>query len=59
MDENRWQAYLELIQSLLSCPSGEEPHTLQAHLELVDAELVEVMIFVAEQMAVEGYGNVT
>jgi len=57
MDKNRWQAYLELIQSLLSCPSGEETQTLQAHPELVDAELVQVMISVADQMAAEGYGN--
>ncbi|NER19185.1 MAG: tetratricopeptide repeat protein [Symploca sp. SIO1C2] len=57
MDENRLQAYLELIQSLLSCPDGEETQTLQAHPELVDAELVQVIISVAEQMAAEGDKN--
>ncbi|NEQ71284.1 MAG: tetratricopeptide repeat protein [Symploca sp. SIO2D2] len=57
MDENRLQAYLELIQSLLSCPSGEETQMLQAHRELVDAELVEMMLSVAEQMAAEWEEN--
>ncbi|NEP11944.1 MAG: tetratricopeptide repeat protein [Symploca sp. SIO2C1] len=57
MDEHRWQGYRKLIQSLLSCPDGEETQTLQAHWELVDAGLVELMISVAEQMAAEGDGD--
>ena len=57
MEENRLQAYLELIQALLSCPNGEETQILQANSELVDAGLVQVMQQVAEQMAGEGNGN--
>ncbi|NER24230.1 MAG: CHAT domain-containing protein [Symploca sp. SIO1C2] len=57
MDENRVQAYLELIQKLLNCPNGKEGQILQANEELVDAGLVQVMKQVAEQMAAEGNGN--
>ena len=49
MEENRLQAYLELIQALLNCPSGEETQILQANSELVDEGLVQVMQQVAEQ----------
>ncbi|HLO48568.1 MAG TPA: hypothetical protein VK211_09165, partial [Kamptonema sp.] len=44
MDELRRQAYLNLIQSLLSCSSGEKKQILQANSELVDAGLVQVML---------------
>ncbi|MEG3844978.1 tetratricopeptide repeat protein, partial [Microcoleus sp. herbarium14] len=44
MDELRHQAYLNLIQSLLNCPNGEENQILQANSELVDAGLVKVML---------------
>jgi len=40
MNEQRQQAYLELIQTLLDCPSGQETEILQGNQELVDAELV-------------------
>ena len=36
MNETRRQAYLNLIDSLLTCPSGEEIEILQANLELID-----------------------
>ncbi|MBD1829940.1 CHAT domain-containing protein [Microcoleus vaginatus GB1-A2] len=36
MNEERHQAYLTLIQSLLTCPSEEEIPILQANLELLD-----------------------
>jgi len=36
MDEQRLQAYFNLIESLLNCPSGEEIEILQANLELID-----------------------
>ncbi|MEG3900035.1 MULTISPECIES: CHAT domain-containing tetratricopeptide repeat protein [unclassified Microcoleus] len=36
MNEERHQAYLTLIQSLLTCPSDEETAILQANLELLD-----------------------
>jgi CHAT domain-containing protein len=44
MNEERRQAYLNLIDSLLTCPSGEENQILQANSELVDAGLVQVML---------------
>ncbi|MEK0190227.1 CHAT domain-containing protein [Microcoleus anatoxicus] len=44
MNEERIQAYLNLIESLLNCPSGEENQILQANSELVDAGLVQVML---------------
>src|SRR4028119_1146880 len=54
MDEQRIAAYLELIQTLLECPSGEEEDILNANLELVDANFVQVMEAEAEKMAAEG-----
>jgi hypothetical protein len=57
MDEQRLAAYLELIQALLECPSGEEDDILNANLELVDANFVQVMEAVAEKMAAEGNSN--
>ena len=36
MNEARRQAYLNLIDSLLTCPSEEQIPILQAHLELID-----------------------
>ncbi|NEP13102.1 MAG: hypothetical protein F6K14_23435 [Symploca sp. SIO2C1] len=59
MDENRSQAYLKLIQSLLDSPRGEEAQILQANSELVDAGLVQVMVSVAEHLAAEGSQNAT
>ena len=44
MNEERRQAYLNLIQSLLNCPSGEGSQILQENSELVDAGLVQVML---------------
>lgn len=57
MDEQRLQAYLELIQQLLACPSGEESAILEANSELVDAQLVQVMEAVAQRMVEEGEEN--
>ncbi len=53
MDENRLQSYLNLIQSLLTCPSGQEMELLQQHSELVDSDLIEVMQQEASRMAAE------
>ena len=39
MNEERIQAYLNLIQALLSCPNGEEPQILQANLKYEFAEI--------------------
>lgn len=38
MNEKRREAYLTLIESLLTCPSDEETAILQANLELLDEE---------------------
>ena len=54
MDEQRMQAYLDLINQLLSCPSGEEGKILQAHQELLDPGLLQVMGQVAEYMQQQG-----
>ena len=54
MNEERIQAYLNLIESLLNCPSGEEKQILQANSELVDAGLVQVMLEEAEKQRHEG-----
>ncbi|MFP5272325.1 CHAT domain-containing protein [Coleofasciculus sp.] len=57
MDEQRMTAYINLIQSLLTCPNGEEFSLLQANAELVDQEFVQVMKAVAAQMAEAGNEN--
>ncbi|MEQ9357049.1 hypothetical protein [Coleofasciculus chthonoplastes] len=57
MDEQRQQAYLTLINALLTCPSGEEGQTLQDNAELVDAGLLETMAQVAEVLAERGDEN--
>ena len=57
MDEQRLAAYLQLIQALLECPNGEEGEILNANRELVDANFVQVVEAVAENMAAEGNSN--
>ena len=57
MDEARLNAYIQLIQELLGCDSGERIDILQANPELVDAWLVQVIRAVAEMMAQQGRGN--
>lgn len=54
MNEERIQAYLNVIQSLLTCASGKESQVLQANVELVDQEFVIVMLAVAEDLAQRG-----
>jgi tetratricopeptide (TPR) repeat protein len=54
MDEQRLNAYLELIQALLGCPSGQEIEILQNHRELVDQGLVQVMLQVAGRLREQG-----
>jgi len=57
MDETRAQAYLQLIETLLNCPNGEEQQILQANSELVDSEFLQVCEVVAENLAEEGQEN--
>jgi hypothetical protein len=57
MDETRAQAYLQLIQTLLTYPNGEENQILNANSELVDAELVQTMVAVAAQLSENNQEN--
>jgi CHAT domain-containing protein len=50
MDEQRLEAYINLIEQLLNCPNGEESEILNDNSELVDAGLLEVMTLRAEQL---------
>lgn len=43
MNEERLQAYQNLIQALITCPEGEEWDLLQANQELVDSEFIRVI----------------
>ncbi|BAG01464.1 conserved hypothetical protein [Microcystis aeruginosa PCC 9809] len=43
MDEQRAQAYVNLIEQLLACTEGEEPNILQANQELIDPEFLQMM----------------
>jgi hypothetical protein len=54
MNQQRLQSYIELIQKLLACPSGEEWILLRQHEVLVQPELVPVMEQVANQLANQG-----
>ena len=54
MDEQRFSSYLNLIQQLLNCPSGTEAEVLQENRELVDVELLQIMVALAQKRAEEG-----
>jgi len=43
MNEQRAQAYINLIEQLLACADGEEANILQANQELIDPEFLQVM----------------
>jgi hypothetical protein len=43
MNEQRLQAYYQLIKSLLNCTDGEEPEILAANQELLDAGFVQTV----------------
>nr|WP_069968369.1 CHAT domain-containing protein [Desertifilum tharense]OEJ74005.1 hypothetical protein BH720_16760 [Desertifilum tharense IPPAS B-1220] len=57
MDEQRLQAYGDLIQELLRCPSGEANRILNQHSKLVDEGLVQVLVQVAQQLQSVGREN--
>ncbi|NEO88890.1 MAG: tetratricopeptide repeat protein [Moorea sp. SIO3G5] len=54
MDEQRLQAYLNLIKQLLTCPRGEEVQILESNRELMDAGLLQVMAQEVEKLAADG-----
>lgn len=57
MNEQRTQAYINLINQLLSCNEGNEPQILQDNLELLDQGLIERMVAVAQQSREAGREN--
>lgn len=57
MREERLEAYLNLIQVLLSSSSGEEMEILQTNQALIDAGLVQTMEAVAAMLAERGDGE--
>ncbi|MEA5623071.1 CHAT domain-containing tetratricopeptide repeat protein [Nostoc sp. UHCC 0251] len=57
MKKQRLHAYNQLIQTLLDCPSGEEPEILAANTELLDADFVQVVVAAAEHFAQQGDEN--
>ncbi|QIR41292.1 CHAT domain-containing protein [Tolypothrix sp. PCC 7910] len=57
MNEQRQQAYLNLIRSLLDSPNGEEPEILAANQELLDAGFVQMVEEVAQMFSQQGDEN--
>jgi CHAT domain-containing protein len=57
MDEQRLQAYQQLIQQLLSCPNGEEGAILAANTELLDGGFLQVVVGLAGMFTQEGQEN--
>jgi hypothetical protein len=49
MNEQRLQAYYQLIESLLNCTDGEEPEILAANQELLDAGFVQTEVQVIQR----------
>ena len=57
MNEQRQQAYLNLIQRLLNSPSGEVPQILQANRELLDADFLQMMDAETQRLSQQGNEN--
>ncbi len=57
MDEQRAQAYINLIEQLLACTEGEEPNILQANQELIDPQFLQVMENYATGLEEQGNNN--
>lgn len=57
MDDSRTQTYRNLIKSLLSCPSGEEPEILNNYLDFVDVGLVKAINVEVAQLNAQGHLN--
>jgi hypothetical protein len=49
MPEAEQQVYLELVQELLNCSQGQEQELLAMKPELVNEQLVEALLLVAER----------
>jgi len=59
MNEARREAYQNLIDSLVTCPSGEENQIWQDNSELVDAGLVHSKPLEREKKCEKGNENAT
>jgi CHAT domain-containing protein/tetratricopeptide (TPR) repeat protein len=57
MNEQRSQAYVNLIEQLLTCADGEETNILQANQELIDPEFLQVMENYATGLEEQGNNN--
>jgi CHAT domain-containing protein len=57
MNEQRLQAYYQLVQQLLSCPHGQEAAILQANRELLDVDFLQVVVRVAAIFTQQGEEN--
>jgi hypothetical protein len=57
MDEQRVQAYVALIEQLLTCPQGKEGEILQTQAELVDVEMLMVMEQYADRLEQQDNSN--
>ncbi|MFM7572306.1 MAG: hypothetical protein ACKO4S_04090, partial [Snowella sp.] len=57
MNEQRTQAYLNLINQLLTCNQGDETRILQVNQELLDQGLIDIMVAVAQQLEEAGREN--
>lgn len=54
MNEQRQQAYINLIRNLLSCPNGKELEILEVNQNLLDTGLLQIMESVAQMMLQRG-----
>jgi hypothetical protein len=54
MNPERQEAYLDLIERVLSCPNGQEPEVLSSCSDLIDAGFVQMLIQVSASMARAG-----
>ncbi|MFM6059350.1 MAG: hypothetical protein ACKPBT_14555, partial [Microcystis aeruginosa] len=57
MNEQRAQAYVNLIEQLLTCADGEALNILQANQELIDPEFLQVMKNYATWLEEQGNNN--
>ena len=54
MNPERQEAYLNLIERVLTCPNGQEPEILSSCSHLIDAGFVQMLIQISASMAREG-----
>ncbi len=54
MNPERQEAYLDLIERVLSCPNGQAPEVLSSCSDLIDAGFVQMLIEVSASMAYAG-----